>query len=166
MVGIFLFASVGVSKLSTSSFLAYLKQKENQRNLLLCCSLGSKFPNLSAFFSACFRVFLWLLHIQYAVVQGVIFTQKNREMYIYPTFLEAVVENCTFKKFLMNRCSHFPGIWTPEISLLVLSKTFCYIACSFTKQNIISVNQDSSEKLNLFLISRSLIFPNCIAQEF
>ena len=128
-----MFASVGVSRLSASSVLAYLRQNENQRNLLLCCSLGSKFSNLllsslhvSESSYGCFIYSMQLSRELFSL------SEKNREMYIYPTFREAEVENCTFKKFLMNRCSHFPGIWTPEISLLVLSRTFCYIACSFT----------------------------------
>ena len=106
-----------------------MRQKENPGNLLLCHSLGSKVPKQSAFSlhvsESFYGCFIYGMQVSRAVVS---LSEKNRKMYIYPIFLEAEAQSCTFKKFLMNRCSHFPGIWASEISPLVLSRIFCYIA--------------------------------------
>lgn len=100
-------------------------QKENPRNLLLCHFLGSKVPKQSAFSLHVSESFYGCLIYGMQVSKGVVsLREKNRGMYIYPIFLEAEAQSCTFKKLLMNRCSHFPGIWASEISPLVLSRIF------------------------------------------
>lgn len=43
--------TVSGSQASSTVSLGYTRQKENPRNSLLYCSMGPKFPSLSAFFS-------------------------------------------------------------------------------------------------------------------